>query len=433
MIKKYFQLDELNTTIKQEIIAGATTFVTMAYIIIVNPKILEAAGMPFGASMAATIMTAFFGTIVMGIYAKRPFAIAPYMGENAFVAYTLVKVLGYTWQTALAAIFIAGCLFTILTIINIRTWLINAIPESLKIAFTVGIGFFLVFIGLNDTGIVKIGVPGAPVHVGNFKDPAVLLAILSFLIIAFLMIKKINGSILIGILFVTILGFILKISPLPNQWVSLPPDISPVFLKIDFTGAFTWGFLAVMLVVFVMDFVDTMGTLIGLSIKANLIDEKGNLPEIEKPLMVDALSTVVASLFGTTTTGAYIESATGIEAGGKSGLTAVVTAFLFLIALFFAPFLTAVPPYAYGSSLIIVGLLMISPITKINFSNMSEVLPAFVTIALMSFTYNLGIGMTAGFVIYPLTMLIAGSIRKVSLGMWLLFVLSVLFYVFYPY
>lgn len=433
MIKKYFQLDELNTTIKQEIIAGATTFVTMAYIIIVNPKILEAAGMPFGASMAATIMTAFFGTIVMGIYAKRPFAIAPYMGENAFVAYTLVKVLGYTWQTALAAIFIAGCLFTILTIINIRTWLINAIPESLKIAFTVGIGFFLVFIGLNDTGIVKIGVPGAPVHVGNFKDPAVLLAILSFLIIAFLMIKKINGSILIGILFVTILGFILKISPLPNQWVSLPPDISPVFLKIDFTGAFTWGFLAVMLVVFVMDFVDTMGTLIGLSIKANLIDEKGNLPEIEKPLMVDALSTVVASLFGTTTTGAYIESATGIEAGGKSGLTAVVTAFLFLIALFFAPFLTAVPPYAYGSSLIIVGLLMISPITKINFSDMSEVLPAFVTIALMSFTYNLGIGMTAGFVIYPLTMLIAGSIRKVSLGMWLLFVLSVLFYVFYPY
>ena len=433
MIKKYFQLDELNTTIKQEIIAGATTFVTMAYIIIVNPKILEAAGMPFGASMAATIITAFFGTIVMGIYAKRPFAIAPYMGENAFVAYTLVKVLGYTWQTALAAIFIAGCLFTILTIINIRTWLINAIPESLKIAFTVGIGFFLVFIGLNDTGIVKIGVPGAPVHVGNFKDPAVLLAILSFLIIAFLMIKKINGSILIGILFVTILGFILKISPLPNQWVSLPPDISPVFLKIDFTGAFTWGFLAVMLVVFVMDFVDTMGTLIGLSIKANLIDEKGNLPEIEKPLMVDALSTVVASLFGTTTTGAYIESATGIEAGGKSGLTAVVTAFLFLIALFFAPFLTAVPPYAYGSSLIIVCLLMISPITKINFSNMSEVLPAFVTIALMSFTYNLGIGMTAGFVIYPLTMLIAGSIRKVSLGMWLLFVLSVLFYVFYPY
>jgi AGZA family xanthine/uracil permease-like MFS transporter len=433
MIKKYFQLDELNTTIKQEIIAGATTFVTMAYIIIVNPKILEAAGMPFGASMAATIMTAFFGTIVMGIYAKRPFAIAPYMGENAFVAYTLVKVLGYSWQTALAAIFIAGCLFTILTIINIRTWLINAIPESLKIAFTVGIGFFLVFIGLNDTGIVKIGVPGAPVHVGNFKDPAVLLAILSFLIIAFLMIKKINGSILIGILFVTILGFILKISPLPNQWVSLPPDISPVFLKIDFTGAFTWGFLAVMLVVFVMDFVDTMGTLIGLSIKANLVDEKGNLPEIEKPLMVDALSTVVASLFGTTTTGAYIESATGIEAGGKSGLTAVVTAFLFLIALFFAPFLTAVPPYAYGSSLIIVGLLMISPITKINFSNMSEVLPAFVTIALMSFTYNLGIGMTAGFVIYPLTMLIAGSIRKVSLGMWLLFVLSVLFYVFYPY
>ena len=433
MLTKYFRLKELNTTIKQEIIAGATTFVTMAYIIIVNPKILEAAGMPFGASMVATILTAFFGTITMGIYAKRPFAIAPYMGENAFVAYTLVKVLGYSWQTALAAIFIAGCLFTILTIINIRSWLINAIPESLKIAFTVGIGFFLVFIGLNDTGIVKIGIPGAPVHVGNFREPAVQLAILSFLIIAILMIRKINGSILIGIITVTVLGFIFKISPLPEQWVSLPPDISPVLFKIDFAGAFTWGFLAVIIVVFVMDFVDTMGTLIGLSIKANLVDEKGQLPGIEKPLLVDALSTVVASLLGTTTTGAYIESATGIEAGGKSGLTAVVTAFLFLIALFFEPFLTAVPPYAYGSSLIIVGLLMMSPITKINFDDMSEVLPAFVTIALMSFTYNLGIGMTAGFLIYPITMLSVGKIKQVSFGMWIMFLFSILFYIFYPY
>ena len=258
MVTKFFHLKELNTTIKQEIIAGATTFVTMAYIIIVNPKILEAAGMPFGASMVATILSAFFGTLIMGVYAKRPFAIAPYMGENAFIAYTVVNVLHYSWQTALGAIFIGGVLFTILTLFKIRSWLANAIPESLKIAFAAGIGLFLTFIGLNETGIVKIGVPGAPVHVGNFHEPSVLLGIFAFLFIGVMMIKKINGSILIGILATTILGFILGVTQLPEKIISLPPDISPVFLQLDITGALSWGFFSVILVVFIMDFVDTM-------------------------------------------------------------------------------------------------------------------------------------------------------------------------------
>ncbi len=433
MIKNYFQLDELSTSLKQEIIAGATTFVTMAYIIVVNPKILEAAGIPFGPSMVATILSSFFGTLAMGVYAKRPFAIAPYMGENAFVAFTVVKVLGYNWQTALGAIFIGGVLFTILTALNIRSWLANAIPESLKIAFAVGIGFFLTFIGLNETGIVQLGVPGAPVHVGDFRDPKIILAVLSFLLISFLMIKKINGSILIGIITISVVGFILQISPLPETIVSMPPDISLIFLKLDILGALSWGFFAVILTVFVMDFVDTMGTLIGLSYKAGLLDENGNLPEIEKPMMCDALATVVGALLGTTTTGTYIESAAGIQAGGKSGLTAVVTAFLFLTALFFAPFFTAIPAYAYGSALIIVGLLMMSPITRINFNNMEDVIPAFVTIILMSFTYNLGIGMTAGFVVYPVIKLATGKFREIKFGMWVLFMFSVLFYIFYPY
>lgn len=433
MIKKYFQLDELGTTIKQEVIGGATTFITMAYIIIVNPKILEAAGMPFEASMAATIFSAFFGTLAMGVYAKRPFAIAPYMGENAFIAYTVVKVLGYSWQTALGAIFIGGVLFTLLTLFKIRSWLAYAIPESLKIAFAAGIGLFLTFIGLNDTGIVAIGVPGAPVHVGNLKNPSVLLGIFSFLLIGILMIKKVNGSILIGIIASTILGMLLKVSPLPEKIVSAPPDISPLFFKMDITGAISWGFLAVILVVFVMDFVDTMGTLLGLGYKAKMLDENGNLPEIEKPMLCDALATIVGAVCGTTTTGTYIESATGIEAGGKSGLTAVVTAFLFLIALFFAPLFSAVPPYAYGSALIIVGLLMISPMSNLKMDDLAETIPVFVTITLMSFTYNLGIGMTAGFVVYPLTMLVAGRIKLVSVGMWILFGFSILFYIFYPY
>lgn len=433
MIAKYFQLEELGTSVKQEVIAGITTFVTMAYIVVVNPKILEAAGMPFGASMAATIFSAFFGTLVMGVYAKRPFAIAPYMGENAFIAYTVVKVLGYSWQTALGAIFIGGVFFTLLTVFNIRSWLANAIPESLRIAFAVGIGLFLTFIGLNDTGIVKIGVVGAPVHVGNFQDPKVLLGILSFLLISVLMIKKVNGSILIGIIVTTVLGIILGQSPLPQQIISSPPDISPLFLKLDILGALNWGFFSVILVVFVMDFVDTMGTLLGLGLKANMLDEKGNLPEIEKPMLCDSLATVAGALLGTTTTGAYIESAAGIEAGGKSGLTAVVTAFLFLAALFFAPVFAVIPPYAYGSALIIVGLLMITTISHLKFDLLEETIPAFVTIILMSFTYNLGIGMTAGFIVYPFTMLIAGRIKQVKAGMWILFVFSFLFYVFYPY
>ncbi len=433
MLNKYFNLTELNTTVKQEIIAGVTTFVTMGYIIVVNPKILEAAGIPFGPSMVATILSAFFGTLAMGVYAKRPFAIAPYMGENAFVAFTVVKVLGYSWQTAIGAIFIGGVLFTLLTLFKIRGWLANAIPQSLKIAFAVGIGFFLAFIGFNETGIVTLGVPGAPVNVGNFHQPSILLAIFGFVLISILMIKKVNGSILIGIISVTILGIIFGQTPLPEKWVSLPPDISPIFLQLDIQGAFSWGFFAVILTVFVMDFVDTMGTLIGVSYKAKLLDENGNLPEIEKPMLCDATATVVGALLGTTTTGTFIESAAGIEAGGRSGLTAIVTAFLFLTALFFAPVLSIIPPYAYGSALIIVGVLMLSPIKNLNFNDLTEVIPAFITIALMSFTYNLGIGMTAGFVAYPLMKLFSGRKKEVHPGMWILFFVSLLFYVFYPY
>jgi len=433
MLAKFFQFEELGTNLKREIIGGITTFITMAYIIIVNPKILEAAGLPFGASMAATIYTAFFGTFLMGVYAKRPFAIAPYMGENAFIAFTVVKVLGYSWQTALGAIFISGVLFTIITLFNIRSWLANSIPESMKIAFAVGIGFFLAFIGLNETGIVTLGAPGAPVRAGNFHEATILLALFGFLFTGILMIKKVNGSILIGILVTAAIGFAFGVSPLPESLVSSPPSLEPIFLKLDIAGAFTWGFFAVILTVLVMDFVDTMGTLLGVGYKAKLLDEEGNLPDVGKPFLCDALSTVVASLLGTTTAGVFIESAAGIEAGGRSGLTAVITALLFLVALFFSPLLTAIPNYAYGSALIIVGLLMMSPIKNLDFENYGELIPAFVIIAFMSFTYNLGIGMTAGFVVYPVTKFFAGEIKDVKPGMWILSIFSLLFFIFYPY
>lgn len=433
IILDFFEIERHNTSIQTEIIAGFTTFITMAYIIIVNPKILEVAGMPFEASMAATIISAFFGTLLMGVYAKRPFAIAPYMGENAFIAFTVVKVLGYSWQTALGAIFIGGCLFTLITVLKVRSYLANAIPLNLKIGFTVGIGLFLTFIGLNETGIVTIGVPGSPVKTGNFGKPEILLSIFGFLIIVYFMIKKINGAILSGILLTSIISFITGLAPFPEKIISAPPSVNEVFMKFDLLGALNWGFFAVILTVFVMDFVDTIGTLIGLGVKANLLDGDGNLPEIEKPMLCDSLATIIGAVFGTTTTGTYIESAAGIEAGGKTGLTAVITAILFLSALFFAPLFTAIPAFAYGPALIIVGVLMISPIKQINFDKFEEVIPAFVSIIMMCFTYNLGIGMTSSFIIYVIISIFTGQIKKINFGMWFLAGLSLLFYIFYPY
>ncbi|HID10848.1 MAG TPA: NCS2 family permease [Candidatus Latescibacteria bacterium] len=428
-----FRLREAGTDVYTEFLAGATTFLTMAYIIIVNPAILQAAGIPKGPSMVATILSAAFGTLIMGFYANRPFAIAPYMGENAFIAYTVVKVLGYSWQTALGAIFIGGVLFTVLTILRVRTWLVEAIPQSLKYSFAVGIGLFLTFIGLNDASIVRLGVPGAPVKVGDLGSPAALLAVLGFVLMAALLVRRVRGAILISILSVTALSFLLGVTKSPESLVGLPPSLSPIFLKLDILGALTWGFFAVILTVFVMDFVDTMGTLVGLSARAGLLDEKGNLPQIERPMLADALATVVGALLGTTTTGTYIESAAGIEAGGRTGLTAVVVAVLFLLALFFAPLFTSVPPHAYGPALAMVGLMMLEPIRRIDFSDYTELVPAFAVVALMSFTYNLGVGMTAGFVLYPLLKTLAGRAREVPAGAWVLGGLSLLFYVFYPY
>lgn len=432
-MKNYFRLQGLQTTVKQEVIAGATTFVTMSYIIIVNPKILEAAGIPFGPSMVATILTAFLGTLLMGVYARRPFAIAPYMGENAFVAFTVVKVLGYTWQVALGAIFVSGLIFAVLTLLNIRTWLVNSIPEKLKMGFSIGIGLFLTFIGLNETGIVRLGVPGAPVHVGNFSEASVVLAVFGFILTGLLMIRRINGAIFIGIISVTLAAVVMGLVKMPDSIISAPPGIAPVMGKLDISGALSIKAFPVVLTMLVMIFVDTMGTLIGVSYKAGFLDKNGNLPDIEKPMLCDSAATMIGAVLGTTTSGAYIESAAGIEAGGKSGLTSVVTAMLFLSALFFAPLFTIVPPFAYGPALIIVGMLMLSAIRGLQFDDLTDVMPVFTVIVLMSFTYNIGIGMTAGFLVYPLIKTLAGRVKEVPAGLWFLAILSLLFFIFYPY
>lgn len=432
-MNSYFDFDHHGTNYRKEILAGVTTFVTMSYIIIVNPAILEAAGIPRGPSMVATILTAVFGTLVMGLYAKRPIAIAPYMGENAFIAYTVVKVLGYPWQTALGAVFLGGVLFTFLTIFKLRSWLANAIPVSLKHSFGAGIGLFLAFLGLNEMGIVALGAPGAPVTLANLTAPQPLLALAGFGLMAFLMIRKVKGAILIGILATTAASFLLRLSTPPGNMVSLPPDLSPIFLQLNLTGALSSGFIGVVLTILVMDFVDTMGTLIGVSARAGLLDASGNLPEIEKPMLADALSTVVAALLGTSTAGAYIESATGIEAGGRTGFTALVVAALFVLALFFSPLFTAVPPHAYGPALLIVGMLMLQSVTLIAFDDYSELIPSFLTIALMIFTFNIGVGITAGFATYPLMKLFQGKQREITGGMWILGIASLVFFLFYPY
>jgi AGZA family xanthine/uracil permease-like MFS transporter len=432
-MKDYFELSRHGTSWRREFLAGATTFLTMAYIIIVNPAILESAGIPRGPSMVATIVAAAAGTIIMGLYARRPFAVAPYMGENAFISFTVVKVLGFSWQAALGAVFIAGTLFVLLTVFRIRRWLAESLPATLKFSFAAGIGLFLAFIGLFETGLVRPGSPGAPVALGDLTKPTSLLALFCFFLTVLLITYRVRGAIIMGVLATTFLSFVLGTSQAPARWVSLPPSLDPILMKLDIPGALTIEFLPVILTIFVMAFVDTVGTLIGLSARAGLLDEKGNLPLIEKPMLADAAATTLAPLLGTTTTGAYIESAAGIEEGGKTGLTALVVAALFLLSLFFAPLFTAVPPHAYGAVLIVIGIFMVSPIAKVPFNDYTELVPAFLTIVGMCFTYNIGVGMTAGLVIYPLLKTAAGRVREVSLGLWILGAMSLSYYLFYPY
>ena len=429
---RYFAFAAHKTGYRQELVAGVTTFLTMAYIIIINPAILEAAGIPKGPSVTATILTACLGTLIMGCYARRPFAIAPYMGENAFIAFTVVKVLGFPWQTALGAIFVAGVVFTVLTLVGVRSWLANAIPLSLKYSLPAGIGLFLAFIGLNETGLVVLGVPGAPVQLGAINSPPVLLAIGGFFLMAWLMARKVRGAIIIGILAVTLASIFLGVTHTPHAVVALPASPAPIWGQLDIRGALTLKALPVVVIIFVMAFVDTVGTLIGLSSRAGLLDEAGNLPEIEKPMLADALANLLAPLLGTTTSGAYIESAAGIEAGGRTGFTAVVTAGMFLLALFLGPVFTIVPAHAYGPALVMIGLLMLAPIAKLNFTDYTELVPAGLVLILISFTYNIGVGMTAGLLAWPLLKMLTGRVDEVPPPMWLLAALSLIFYLVYP-
>lgn len=430
MLERWFSIRERGSTPGREVLGGLTTFLTMAYILVVHPGILAGAGIDRQASVTVTALVATFGTLAMGLYARRPFAIAPYMGVNAFVAYVVAGSLGHSWQEALGAVFLGGVAFTLITLLGLRARLARAVPMSLKCAFVVGIGLFLAFIGLEESGIVSKPAPAMapPVELGDFRETSVQLALGGLGLMVVLHVLHVRSGMLVGIAVVTALAVATGAQSLPNEWFSAP-SLAPVALQLDIGAALRPGFFPVLLTLFVLDFVDTMGTLIGVSARGGLLDREGNLPEIEKPMLVDSLSTVGGSLLGTTTCGTFIESAAGIEAGARTGLASVVTGLCFLPAIFFSGLLGSVPPCAYGPALVLVGVLMFEPIRRIDFDDATEVIPAFLTVILMIFTYNIGNGITAGLVTYPALKLLSGRWREVSPGLWVLGGLSTAYFV----
>ncbi|MCX5896325.1 MAG: NCS2 family permease [Proteobacteria bacterium] len=453
LVEKLFKLHENGTTVRTEILGGATTFVTMAYIIIVNPAILSFAGIPHGPSTVATILAAVFGSLLMGFYANLPIAVAPYMGENAFIAFGLA-IMGIGWQQRLGAVFVSGLGFVLITLLRIRSWLANSISVSLKHSFAVGIGLFLAFIGLYETGIVTsfvtgmppqallypnstvLHAPDVPLKIGNLRSPEVFLSILGFFLICLLIYRKIRGGILLGIVITAGLGYIAGIGELPRAVVALPfsgeYNLGAIAFQLDIPGVLKLSFLPILLTLFLMGFLDTLGTLVGVGAAGNMLDEKGDFPRIERPMLVDAATCMFSALMGTSTSGAYIESATGIREGARTGLASVCTAVLFAVSLFFIPLVEPLQHlrYAYGPALIAVGVLMMGSVTKIDFSDLTELVPAFATIVMMVFTYNIANGLTAGLVLYPLFKLFSGRIKELNWGSAVLGLLCGIYYVF---
>jgi AGZA family xanthine/uracil permease-like MFS transporter len=449
----FFRLTERGTTLRREIVGGATTFAAMAYIVVVNPAILAFAGLPTGPSTIATIVTAAFGTLLMGLYANRPIAVAPYMGENAFLAFGLAA-LGITWQQRLGAVFVSGLAFLVLTLVGFRGALATAIPTSLKHAFAVGIGLFLALIGLYETGVVtsavtglpaaallvpgsdRLAAPAVPLKIGDLHQPTVLLALLGFVVTLTLLARRVRGAILIGIAVTAALGLALGHGAGPKALVAMPftggLSLAPIALQLDVAGVLRLSLLPVLLTLFLMGLLDTLGTLVGVGAAGGMLDAKGEFPQIEKPMLVDALTCVFSGLVGTSTSGAYIESATGIGEGARTGLAAVVTAALFLVSLFFVPLFEPLQAlrYAYAPALIAVGVLMLGQARAIDFDDLTEAGPAFASLAMMVFTYSIANGLTAGLVLHPALKALTGRAREVRPGGWVLAALCLTYYLF---
>jgi AGZA family xanthine/uracil permease-like MFS transporter len=448
VVERIFKLKKHGTTLRTEILGGATTFAAMAYIIVVNPAILSFAELPVGPSTVATILTAIFGSLLMGLYANRPVAVAPYMGENAFLAFGLAE-LGIGWQLRLGSVFISGLAFVLITLLRIRSWLADSISSSMKHSFAVGIGLFLAFLGLYQAGIVTsfvegmpvpktevIAKPAVPVKLGDLRDPKVLLAVFGFLVTVLLLCWRVKGAILLGIAATAAAGYLAGFGEAPEAVVALPfageYDLAPIAFQLDIVGCLQLSFLPILLTLFLMSFLDTLGTLVGVGAAAGFLDEQGNFPEMERPMLVDAVSCVFGALVGTSTSGAYIESAAGVREGARTGLAAVTTALLFAGALFFIPLVQPLQHlgYAYGPALVVVGVMMFGAATKIDFADLTEAVPAFVTVVMMLFTYNIANGLTAGLILYPLLKVAAGRFRELKVGSVVLGLACLVYYVF---
>ena len=452
MLENMFHLKENRTTVQTELLAGLTTFMTMAYILAVNPLILSAAGMDAGAVFTATALASGISCVLMASFANLPFALSSAMGLNAFFAYTVVGQMGYSWQLALTAVLIEGLIFIALSVTNVREALFNAIPLTLKSAVTVGIGFFITFIGLQNAHVVVAG----PKLVALFSFPkamaegtfhsegiTVLLALFGILLTAVLVIKNIKGHILIGIFATWGLGIVLELlgvyipdpargyfSLMPSGIIAPPVSLAPTFLQFDFHAILSLDFIVVIFAFLFVDLFDTLGTLIGCASRADMLDEKGRLPRVKGALLADACGTALGACLGTSTISTYVESSAGIVEGGRTGLTAVTTAIFFLVALFFSPLFLAVPGFATAPALVIVGFLMMQQVAKIPWSDITEAIPSFICIAVMPFAYSIAEGIAFGIISYTLLHVASGKFRNVT---WLMYVLTVLFILKYAW
>ena len=423
MLDKIFHITSSKSTVKNEIIAGFTTFMTMSYIIFVNPDILSNAGMPKDALITATCLAAAFASILMGIYANYPIGLATSMTSNVFFAFVIVKSMGLSWQQGLAAVFIVGVLFIFITIGRIRELIMDAIPLSLKMGIPAGIGIFLMFIGMQGAGII-INQDETLVTYGSLKDADTLLAVFGLMLMIILHIRKVTGAILISIAAVTIISIPLGLTKLPSGIISAPPSIAPVFLKMDFSKILDADFLMAVFTLLFMAVFDTIGTLMGVAQRAGLVDENGKMMRSKKAFMADAAGSTAGSIFGVSTVGAYIESVTGVESGGRTGLTAVVIGILFLLAMFFSPLIQIVPAAATAPALIFVGILMFSIVEKINFSDWTELTPAVIAVVMIPLTYNIAAGIEYSILAYVIIKAGTGRYKEISKTM---FVLSIIF------
>ena len=423
MLEKLFQLQAHNTTVRTELLAGLTTFLTMAYILFVNPSLLSEAGMDRGAVFVATCLAAAIGSAIMGLVANYPIALAPGMGLNAFFTYTVVLTMGYTWQVALGAVFLSGAIFFALSIIKIREWIINSIPLPLRSGIAAGIGLFLAIIALKNAGIV-VDHPATLVTLGDLSSGGALLACLGFFVIAGLYYRQVTGAVMIGILLVTVLSIVLGLSKLDGV-VSMPPSLMPTLMQLDIAGALDIGLISVIFAFLFVDLFDTSGTLVGVAQKADLLDKDGKMPRVGRALLADSTATMAGAALGTSTTTSYIESAAGISAGGRTGLTALTVAALFLLSLFFAPLAGAVPAFATAPALLFVAVLMTSSLARIDWDDLSVAAPVVVAALAMPLTFSIANGIAFGFIAWTAIKLLAGQWRQLNPALWILSALFV--------